>query len=70
MQFLLVDYQKILRRHGVSWTLQENKKVAVVHVLSAIRPHSIKVRLESDLEFSKTSLKKDFKGFMKHELKL
>lgn len=67
---LFVTYKSLLRRHGVSWVAKENEKVAVYHVLSAIRPVSLRCRLESDLELSHYSLRKDFKGFMAHAIKL
>ena len=40
------------------------------HVLSAVKPASLQRRLESDLEFTNHDLRKDFKGFMKHALKV
>ncbi len=48
----------------------KNPKLAIDHALSAIRPHTLKSRLESDLELSYIELKHDFKGFMEHILKL
>lgn len=70
MRNLFVSYRAILKRHGVAWLLEDNQKVAVDHVLSAIRPTSVKERLESDLEFAKYELKKNFQGFMKHAIRV
>lgn len=70
MQTLFVSYHKLLRRHGISWVLDDNEKVAVSHVLSAIRPKSLQDRLKSDLEFARTDCRKDFTKFMKHAVKL
>lgn len=70
MRNLFVSYRTILRRHGIEWILEDNEKVAVKHVLSAIRPNTLRQRLESDLEFAYHSLKKDFTGFMDHAIKL
>lgn len=70
IETLFVSYRSLLRRHGVSWILKDNEKVAVSHVLSSIRPESLRVRLESDLALSHHDLRKDFKGFMAHAIKL
>ena len=66
MESLFVSYHSLLRRNGLSWLIEPNPKVAVYHVLSAIKPKILHDRLSSDLQFSKHSLKKDFKDFMKH----
>lgn len=39
-----------------------------MHVLTATKPHNLKVRLESDLSLSHSELRKYFKGFMKHQM--
>ena len=49
IQNLFVNYMTLLRRHGLSWIIKENQKVAVGHVLSAIRPTALQSRLDSDL---------------------
>lgn len=67
---LFISYHTLLRRHGLSWLLTDNQKLAVHHVLSAIRPEILRSRLESDLDFSHHHLRKDFKAFMKHAIKL
>lgn len=38
MKTLFVNYHTLLRRHGLAWLLEENQKMAVQHVLSAIQP--------------------------------
>lgn len=70
IESVFVGYHQILRRNGLSWIVKDNQKVAVSHVLSAIRPLSLRTRLESDLELSHHELKKNFKGFMKHAIRL
>lgn len=70
MELLFVAYAKILLRHGLLWIKQRNQKMAVKHILNAIRPAQLRERLESDLELAKSDLKRDFKGFMKHAMKL
>ena len=60
----------ILAKNGLTWFLEKNQKLAVSHVLSAVKPQTLKDRLESDLEFSHHQLKKDFKSFLDHSLKL
>ncbi len=67
---LLCDYITLLRKHGLSWILSDSQKVSVYHVLSAIRPYTLQNRLRDDLDFSHHHLKKDFKGFTQHVIKL
>ena len=70
MKDLFASYYTILSRNGLKWIVTENQKVSVGHVLSAVRPVSLKERLESDLSFSHHHLKKDFNGFLAHAIKL
>ncbi len=70
MQSLFIQYHTLLRKHGVQWVLVDAQKVAVQHVLSAIQPKSLQDRLRSDLEFAHYHLRKDFKGFVAHAIKL
>lgn len=67
---LFVAYHSVLRRHGLSWILEDSPKIAVYHVLSGIRPQNLQNRLQSDLDFSHHELRKDFKTFMAHAVKL
>lgn len=70
MESLVVSYHTLLRRHGLSWILKSNQKVAVMHVLSAVKPTSLRNRLQSDLDFAHHDLKENFKGFLSHSLKV
>lgn len=70
MQDLFTSYHTILTRHGLKWIIIENQKVAIQHVLSAIKPASQKDRLENHLGFAKHDLKKDFTGFLSHAVRL
>ena len=70
MQQLFVQYHTLLSTHGLIWIVTDNQKLAVGHVLSAVKPTALKERLESDLGFSQHQLKKDFKAFMAHAVKL
>lgn len=70
MKGLFVNYHCLLSQNGVKWIIEENQKLAVSHVFSAIRPQSLRERLESDLSFSHHSLKKDCKNFLKHAVRL
>lgn len=70
MEGLFIRYHSILAEQGLTWIVKENQKLAVSHVLSAIRPVTVKERLESDLGFSQNALKKDFSGFLKHTVKI
>lgn len=66
---IFVSYHSILRRQGLFWLLKGNQKLAVFHVLLAIRPESLRFRLDSNLQFSHQDLCKDFKALMKHAIK-
>lgn len=68
MENLFSLYREVLRQNGVAWISEENQKIAVGHVLSAIRPHAFQERLREDLEFSRARLKKDFTGIFDHAL--
>lgn len=70
IQNLFVPYTTILRRSGLSWIVKDNRKVAVCHFLSAIRPSSLQSRLDSDVQFSNYDLRKNLQGFTQHAIKL
>lgn len=70
MHEVFANYHTILRRHRLTWILTETPKVSVAHVLSAIRPTSLKDHLESDLAFSHQPLRNDLKAFLQHAIKL
>jgi hypothetical protein len=63
---LFADYSGLLWSNGLSWVLKEHPKMAVAHIVEAIRPATLQKRLREDLEFSYAPLKRDFLGFMKH----
>lgn len=67
---LSVSYTTLVKCHGVAWIFSTNKKVAIYHVPSAVQSVVLRNRLEVDLYFAKHSVRKDFKGFMQHDLKL
>lgn len=67
---LFVSYNSLLSRHGLSWIVSENEKLAVYHVMGAIRSESLRLCLESDLDLSYQDFRKDLKGFMAHAIKL
>lgn len=70
MQDLFTNYHTILSRNGLKWIIKENQKIAVQHVLSAVRPVSLRDRLSSYLSFSHHNLRKDLTGFLKHSVRL
>ena len=70
MQSLFVSYHAMLKRNGVAWILNSNQKVAVFHVLSAVRPKHLRNRLDADLKFSHSECRKDFKKFMTHAIRV
>lgn len=70
MDSLFISYLSHLRRNNLSWIAECNPKVALMHVLRAIKPKTLRERLESDLNFSQYELRKDFRGLMKHAVRL
>jgi hypothetical protein len=63
---LFTDYKSLLRIHGLSWLVEENTKLAVEHIIDALKPSILKKRIKDDLTLGHINLKKDFLGFMKH----
>ena len=45
MKFLFMNYQSLLRQHGMAWVTEKNQNAAVYHVLSVIKPKKLKKRL-------------------------
>lgn len=70
MQDHFSSYVTLLARNGLKWLIEENYKVAVYHVLSAVYPFSRHDRFKSDLSFSKHSLRKDSYAFLAHAIHL
>ena len=70
MKLLFMDYTSLLRTNGLKWVTTKSPKIAVRHVLSAIKPKQLKSRLEDDFRLSHANLKSDFPGFMKHAIEL
>lgn len=70
MQDLFNSYHTSLMRNGFKWILDENRKVAVEHVLSAMGPPSLKDLVTADLSFSKLELREDVRGFINHAIRL
>jgi hypothetical protein len=64
---LFTDYSSLLRMHGLSWLIKEHPKVAVWHIVDALKPKALQARVRGDLEFAHVHLK-DFLLFMKHVL--
>ena len=70
MELLFMDYKSLLRTNGLKWVTTDTPKVAIKHVISAIRPTTLGTRIEQDLGFSHARLKADFSGFMAHAISL
>lgn len=70
IQGLFVNNHSFLSQNGVKGIIKESQKLAVTYVLSDISLQCLRKRLESSLTFSHHSLKKDFKEFLKHTVKL
>jgi hypothetical protein len=65
---LFADYTSLMRVHGLSWVIAEHPKVAVGHLVAALRPVPLQRRIREDLEFSYEPLAKDFLNFIKHTM--
>jgi hypothetical protein len=63
---LFVDYMSLLRTNGLAWLTKENPKVAIEHIIEALRPKPLQKRAGEDLNFSHCSLIKDLLSFMNH----
>lgn len=70
MKNLFPDYHTLLRKNGLIWIMDEPEKVAMQHVLSAIRPAKLRTCLESEIEFAHHNLKKEFTKFFQHSTKI
>lgn len=65
---LFTSYVSILRRNGLFCVIRENQGIAVKHVLAAIRPQLLELKIVSDLQITKSKFKEGFKGFMNHSV--
>lgn len=70
MKDLFVCYNLLLKNNGLSWVKEKTPKLAINHIVSAIRPKNLQIRIERDLKYTKSELKKDYKGFMTHAFAL
>jgi len=70
MKLLFVEYKSLLRAHGLKWVTDKTPKIAIKHVISAVKPAQLRTRLEQDIAFSHHDLRADFTGFMKHAIDL
>lgn len=61
IQHLFVYCKTILQNHGLLWLLGKSEDVAVEHVLSSIRPDSLRKRLSSNFTLKHRDLEKGFK---------
>ena len=68
VESLFISYIMLLRKHGLVWVREKSQKVAVGHVLSAIRPFTLQRRFDDDLQFAHSNLRKDFSAFMDHAI--
>eukprot|EP00178_Gracilaria_changii_P000257 TRINITY_DN1027_c0_g1_i1.p2 TRINITY_DN1027_c0_g1~~TRINITY_DN1027_c0_g1_i1.p2 ORF type:complete len:1106 (+),score=114.18 TRINITY_DN1027_c0_g1_i1:5972-9289(+) len=68
MKHLFTCYVSTLRRNGLTWVMKDHPKLAVKHLVSAIKPRALQQRLEHDLELTYHSYRKDVKAFMQHAI--
>lgn len=70
MQNLVIAYARLWRRHGIKWIIESNHKLAVQHIVSAIKPEYLRTRFEPDLSMVQYSWPRNCIGFMHHALKV
>lgn len=72
MQDVFTSFQQqfLPVHNALKWINEDKPRVAVQHVLSAIRPQSLHDPLEADQSFAKSELRRAFKGFLKHPIRL
>jgi hypothetical protein len=63
---LFAEYMGLLRTNGLAWLTKENHKVAIEHIIEALRPKPLQKLVTEDLNFSHCSLSKEFLSFMDH----
>lgn len=63
MESLFISY-------GLTWVIKDAPKIAALQFISQIRPVYLQSRRKDDLDLSQNNLKKDFKGFFAHAVKL
>jgi RNase H-like domain found in reverse transcriptase/Reverse transcriptase (RNA-dependent DNA polymerase)/Integrase zinc binding domain len=66
---LFAEYSSLLRVNGLSWLLEKNPKVAVGHIIEALKPIRLQKRIKDDLSLAHVALEKDFLQFMQHVIK-
>ena len=70
MKNRFASYLSVLRRHGLQWITKSRPKTAITHVIAAVKPKSLRTKLESNIDFSHMELQKDFNAFFKHAVKI
>jgi hypothetical protein len=48
---LFADYTTLLRNNGLSWVIKDKPKIAVSHIVTALRPNPLQKRIQEDLDF-------------------
>lgn len=63
LKVIIMEYCSLFRTNGIKWVIEKTSKLAIRHVLSAVRPMQLCSRVEQDLAFAYHHLKADFDGF-------
>lgn len=66
----LFTYHALRINHSIDWVTYESPNISVQYIITGVKPETVLTRLQSDLSFGYEHLKSDFKGYMKHSLKL
>ena len=70
MENLFTSYLSILRRHGLQWITKSRPKTAITNVIAAVKPKSLRTKLESNIDFSHMELQKEFNALFQHAVKI
>lgn len=69
MELLFMENIALLRRNGLKWIISKKTKVGFFQIMYAIRPCQLSSRLENDVNFSCTELKRILKDLCNMHLK-
>jgi hypothetical protein len=67
---LFSDHRAILKKHGCIDFLEEYPKLAVNHIVQALKPDVLKKRIEAELSFEKKFLCKDYRKFFTYVVEI
>jgi len=67
---LFINHYILLEKMGCEWVITDAPRVAVKHIIFAVRPIGLRDIIKSDLRLAHSKLKDDYAGFRDHCLEL